>query len=195
MTVPLRTTGGVVLAGGKSRRLGRDKAGILFRGTPLLHHALDLLRPVVEQLLIAADRVDRYQVRGAMTIADPLPDCGPLGGILGALEQFRDGSVLVLACDLPMVTPELLAMLVRAEPEATVVIPCSSGCVQPLCGRYHVSVRGDLRQALEKGERRVMHFIRSQQHTCIDIPPGHPLFTPQLLHNVNTEADIRPGDG
>ncbi len=191
MNVAPAALSGVVLAGGQSRRMGRDKASIAFEGTTLLERSIRLLLPFVSSLIVAADRLDRYTLPNVPIVADPLPDCGPLGGILAALEASSAKEVFVLACDLPLVTPALVRTLCTLHPGSHIVIPSADGVVQPLCGRYPRSIHMDLRHMLERGERAVLDFVRSQHHHILDIAPGDPLYSPHLLWNVNTEDDVR----
>ncbi|MSQ85112.1 MAG: hypothetical protein EXR77_19935 [Myxococcales bacterium] len=91
---------GYVLAGGHSTRFGGDKARALYRGRPLLHHAVDSLRPVARRVSVIADTPDKYAgllelAVGALT--DRLTQRGPMGGLLAALDDLPEGSMAVLA--------------------------------------------------------------------------------------------------
>ncbi|HEX2617972.1 MAG TPA: molybdenum cofactor guanylyltransferase, partial [Flavobacteriales bacterium] len=101
---------GVVLAGGKSTRMGQDKALLEVNGKPLLVHALDRLRPHVQELLLIGDP-RKYGKLHAACIADDLQDLGPLGGIVTAMNHAKHDKLLVLACDVPGVNDALLHQL------------------------------------------------------------------------------------
>src|SRR3954447_23098801 len=92
---------GFVLAGGKSRRMGRDKALLDWHGQPLLSHMTDLLRSVAEQVMVV----------GRDPLPDRLPGCGPLSGIATALETTATHANMVLAVDLPHLTRDFLKYL------------------------------------------------------------------------------------
>jgi molybdopterin-guanine dinucleotide biosynthesis protein A len=92
------------------------------------------LQSTVTSVVVAAGQVDRYEIPGIRTIGDPLPACGSLGGVLAALEDSAADAVIILACDLPFVTTELIRLLVETEPSSSLVVPSVGGDVQPLAG-------------------------------------------------------------
>ncbi len=97
---------GVVLAGGRSSRMGRDKALIPYAGRTLLERALDILEPQVQELLVIGDPM-KYGHVGPFVVADDIPGVGPLGGIVTAMRYASHDRLLVLACDMPHVTAGL----------------------------------------------------------------------------------------
>lgn len=107
---------GVILAGGASRRFGRDKALATWRGKSLITHSADALQPFVESIVVAGRAC---RAAGLTTIPDyPRPGLGPLGGIAGALrlaETMGYKGVLSIACDMPLVPAGILAKLASAE--------------------------------------------------------------------------------
>lgn len=125
-----------ILAGGKSTRMGRDKAFVLFDGRTLLSRALDLAHLVAEEVCIVGERQKYSSV--ATTVEDIFPDCGPLGGIHAALRASQKDLSLVLAVDVPFVSQRLLEYLVeRARSRTpTVTVPRAAKGFQPLCAVY-----------------------------------------------------------
>src|SRR5688572_11349828 len=115
---------GFVLAGGKSTRMGRDKALLDWHGRTLLEHMVQLLS-------VAADQV---QVVGRDPLPDRLPDCGPLSGIATALEASDTDANLVVAVDLPLLTVDFLKHLKsRVESSNHPIVACKVGAYHPLC--------------------------------------------------------------
>lgn len=105
---------GAVIAGGRSSRFGSDKAVALLGGRPLIDHAIGILTPHVDRLVICG-----RQWSGLTSLADPAPDLGPLGGIAAALayaEAEGFGSVLTIACDMPEVPEATLVEVLAALP-------------------------------------------------------------------------------
>jgi molybdopterin-guanine dinucleotide biosynthesis protein A len=189
-----RTVSGAVLAGGSGSRVRHDKALLILNGTSFLERSIRILQPAVSHLVVAAGKANRYALQGVEAIEDPIPGCGPLGGILAALEESTADAVFVLACDLPFVTTDLIRFLIEAEPGRAIVVPSSEGDVQPLCGRYAVSLKLALRTFLQGGGRKVRHFVASQKHKVIDFAPDHPLYHPRLLSNVNSDKVLRSAE-
>ena len=153
---------GCVLAGGQSRRMGRDKAMLAYRGRPLVEHALGLVREAgCVPVVIAGSRGDLREY--APVVEDLHPGCGPLSGIGAALAAAAGDSVAFLAVDVPLVPPGLLRLLVeRAERTgALVTMPVAGGQAQPLCAVYRRELLGGVTAALEAGDYKVMRVLES----------------------------------
>jgi len=171
---------GFVLAGGRSSRLGRDKALLPWppnafaegNSQTLLQHSIVRLQCVCSTVSICANR-DDFPFAGTV-IPDALPGSGPLGGIVAALERSTTDWNLMLAVDLPFLPVEILQALagyasprqqtqVAAEVSSlslACVLPMLDGLSQPLCGVYHRALAPGLRAALEAGKFKVMAALR-----------------------------------
>jgi len=152
---------GFVLAGGRSRRMGRDKALLPYGDATLLEHALATLRDVCDDVVIAGSRDDLSAF--APVIADEFVECGPLGGMHAALAQSQLDWNLFLAVDMPRVTAEHLHKLL-AQPRSVstrAVFAQAGGRLQPLCGLYHRELAGKMAQALAEGKRAVIPVLES----------------------------------
>lgn len=114
---------GIVLAGGKSRRMGRDKAFLDFGGMPLIARVIERVRRVCTEVIIVANDVDAYAHLGARVVKDVYPGKGSLGGIYSGLLAAREEHALVVACDLPFLNETLLRYLIALASQADVVIP------------------------------------------------------------------------
>ncbi|MCX2726500.1 molybdenum cofactor guanylyltransferase [Thermomicrobium sp. 4228-Ro] len=115
-----------LLAGGQSRRMGRDKALLDFLGEPLLARMIRRVRPLTDDLFIVASDRPEYEQFGVPVVPDRFPGCGPLGGIDTALHAARHDYCLVLSCDLPFVNPRLLAALLAIPRDYDVLVPVRS---------------------------------------------------------------------
>src|SRR5271154_166846 len=141
-----RWRAGFVLAGGKSSRMGTDKAFLQFKGQTLLDRALETMAEACDQIAIVGDpaRFGKYEFekygssKCGTVIADIFPGCGPLAGIHAALTHSTADLNLMLAVDLPFVSAAVLAFLFAAAEKnsATVTVPCTSKGLQPLCAIY-----------------------------------------------------------
>jgi molybdenum cofactor guanylyltransferase len=201
---------GFVLAGGRSTRMGQDKALLSLAGRSLLDLALDKLGvlPLAGAPRIAAARSDLSA--HAEVITDLHPGCGPLSGIEAGLAASARPRNVFLPVDLPLLPPHfLLWMLQRAEiTGALVTVPCVNGWPQPLCAVYHRDLLGHITASLRAGDHKVMPVVtaaaraQSPAHN-IDIfdvelvasaNPQMPAFSPLPLyrwfHNCNTPEDM-----
>ena len=148
---------GFVLAGGKSTRMGRDKAFLEFEGRTLLDRALTVMATVCDHVKIVADPVKFAKYESETVIADTFPGCGPLGGIHAALAHSSSGLNLMLAVDMPFVSSELLSFLfATAEDNAAVVnVPRINDGLQPLCAIYRRDFAAVAEQALRAGKYKI----------------------------------------
>ncbi|MBI3913623.1 MAG: molybdenum cofactor guanylyltransferase [Chloroflexi bacterium] len=113
----------IILAGGQSRRMGRDKAFIEFAGAPLIQHVLACVQPLCAETIIVANDPDAYARFSARVVADAYPGKGSLGGIFSGLQAAREPYALAVACDMPFLNADLLCFLISLAPQFDVVIP------------------------------------------------------------------------
>ncbi|MBX5466211.1 MAG: molybdenum cofactor guanylyltransferase [Firmicutes bacterium] len=176
---------GVVLAGGRSRRMGEDKYRLPWPGGPTLG-AFQVRR------LASAVAGAVWVARGAWArphqhpeeLPDPIVEGGPLAGILAALERTRARRVAVLAVDLPGAAPEAFWVLDAAGVEFAVA-KTEDGVLQPLVGLWPRNLAESLRRYLEAGGRRVGEYARAQGAWAVAMPAG------VRLDNLNTPQDWR----
>ena len=171
---------GLVLAGGRSTRMGRDKATLEYRGRPQVDVARDLLAGVCARLWVSC-RPDQQGLTGAL-LHDRYDNIGPLAGILTAMDAHPDAAWLVLACDLPFLDRATLEFLVAhrdATKPATAFRGRIDGLPEPLCAIYEPAMRAILHQFVREGltcPRKAL--IRSGTH-LLDLP------NPFALENAN----------
>lgn len=129
---------GVVLAGGSSRRLGRDKAMLRFGGAPLLKIVVDRITHVCDHVVVAVDQPERYQELRlpAKLVADAAPGLGPISGLQSGLQACDAEHVLVVACDLPFLNVELMRFMADLPRSYQALVPWSEDRWQPLCAIY-----------------------------------------------------------
>src|SRR6202522_2767828 len=177
---------GFVLAGGRSTRMGQDKALLQVGGRSLVDLALDKLRSIaVAAPRIAAARSDLSSY--APVLPDLHPGCGPLSGIEAALAATGQPLNLFLPVDMPLLPPRFLNwMLVRAEiTGALVTVPRINGRPQPLCAVYHRDLLGPITASLLAGNYKVMSVVNAaagqSQSRTVDV------FDTELLASAHPE--------
>jgi molybdopterin-guanine dinucleotide biosynthesis protein A len=189
-------TVGFAVAGGHSRRMGRDKALLPWGQATLLDHTLDLLRHVCADVRILSGAAPRYLDHGATVVLDHLREVGPLGGIEAALASPGVPAGLFLAVDMPFVTVELLQALLDWAPDFDAVVPVGGGGAQPLCAIYQASCLPSIRASLKTGDYRMTGFwpqIRVREVAEEELARfGSPA---ALFDNVNTPSDYDRATG
>jgi molybdopterin-guanine dinucleotide biosynthesis protein A len=139
----------VLLAGGESRRMGKDKATVMFRGKPLWRIQLDLLRKLAPaQIFISARSDPPWRPNEFEFVADDPPSCGPLSGLAAALLKMRGSHLLALAIDMPFMNQTYLRLLCARAEEGRGVLPMIQNCAEPLGAIYPAEVRKDFVAAL-----------------------------------------------
>lgn len=180
----------VVLAGGQGRRMaGADKGLVHFQDRPLIEHALSALQPQVSSLLISANRnLDQYQSYGYGVISDADGAyCGPLAGVLAALQRMQTEYLVTVPCDAPFVTPDFVARLdaARHQHGATAAVCHDGRRLQPVFSLLSRSVAQPLREYLAAGERRARNFLLAQRAVSVDFSDQ-----PALFVNLNRPEDL-----
>jgi molybdenum cofactor guanylyltransferase len=190
---------GFIVAGGKSTRMGRDKAFVEFEGTTLLARALEVTRSVTSNVRIvgAAAKFREF----APVVEDVFRDCGPLGGIHAALRASQAELNLMLAVDLPSVSTGLLQFLLACAQEsvALVTVPRVGERWQPLCGVYRRQFAHVAEQALQAGRYKIDPLFDTKLTRAIDDEQLSAAgFSVEVFRNLNTpeelaEAQANPG--
>ena len=179
---------GLVLAGGRSTRMGRDKALLEWDGVALVDRTTATLRKVCDEVLIASGDGARLGRPGE--IADALPDAGPLGGLLAALEAAEYPLVAVVAVDMPHASAAVLKALAAALGDADAAVPVVDGRAHPLHAVYATRALPGLRDYVERGGRSVMGFldvIDARQCGAEDWSAADPVG--RFATNLNTPGD------
>lgn len=181
-----------ILAGGKSSRMGTDKAFVILDGRTLLQRSLSLARSATSKVRIVgpAEKFAAF----APAVEDIFPGCGPLGGIHAALRTSPVDLNLFLAVDLPFLSPALLQFLVsqaRNFPSALVTVPQGGGRLQPLCAVYRRAFAEFAENALQQGRYKIdalfsvapTKVIHEEALQCAG-------FASYVFRNLNTPEDL-----
>ncbi len=184
---------GALLAGGRSRRLGRDKANLKLAGRPLALWVAERLAPLVADLWLVTNTPLEHLELGLPLVSDLLPDQGPLGGLRTALFMSRTPWVLAASVDQPFLSPALLAALARqaGRTRRAAVVFASDRGLEPFPGLYHVRL-------LE----RLADYLQSRRHVRPFLAKIRPeVLSPEPLaaagerrrhfFNLNTPEDLR----
>jgi len=179
-----------ILAGGKSTRMGTDKALLLLGGRPLIAHALDLARSAADEVKIIGDpgKFSRY----GDAIRDVYAERGPLGGIQAALSSTRTDWNLILGVDLPFVPPAFVNY-VSATAQASgavVTVSSASGGLQPLCAIYRTQFGAIAERALAAGKNKIdALFAETTVRLITEEELAANGFSPSIFRNLNTPED------
>jgi molybdopterin-guanine dinucleotide biosynthesis protein A len=192
---------GFLLAGGKSSRMGSDKAFLDFGGQTLLDRALTVMGWVCDRVAIVGDptRFAKYESpKCESVVADISSGCGPLAGIHAALVHSSAQLNLMLAVDMPFVSRELLAFLFGAaeNTDATITVPRTNKGLQPLCAVYRRDFCNAAEQALRAGKYKIdAAFVDVTVRVIGESELAAAGFSEQTFFNVNTPQDRGAAEG
>lgn len=141
---------GIILVGGKSRRMGRDKAFLDFHGTPLFENVLDLFRDTFRQVALVGDRAERFAAYPVPVFPDIYPGSA-LGGLYTGLVHASTGYIAVASCDMPFPSGDVLRHLCSLRTGYDVVVPATSHGYEPLFAVYAKSCLPTIRKFLDDG--------------------------------------------
>jgi molybdopterin-guanine dinucleotide biosynthesis protein A len=182
---------GFVLAGGKSTRMGEDKALVQLKGRALLDRALDLVRTLTPEVVIVGER-SRFSNFGTV-VEDTFRERGPLAGIHAALTASATELNLILALDMPFVERGFLKYLVReaSGTDALVTVPRTTAGWQPLCAVYRRAFASLAERALLQGQNKIDTLFNGLRVLIIDEKELERRgFSEAMFRNLNTRQDL-----
>jgi molybdopterin-guanine dinucleotide biosynthesis protein A len=196
----------MVLAGGRSRRMGEDKAWVEIGGRPLIERVLDVVATLSDDVMVVGAEGPRYAELAVRLVADAVPGQGSLIGIYSGLRAARYERSLCVACDMPFLNPRLLAHMIEISPDYDAVVPyldpeppppgtewdaARTHLLHPLCAVYSHMCLPAIERALQDGDLRAIAFFNQVRVRYLTLPevdqhdPEHHSFL-----NVNTPAEL-----
>lgn len=188
---------GVILAGGRSRRMGQNKALMPLGDEPLIVHVIRQMESVTDELLLITNEPELYTALKLPMYRDILPNIGALGGIYTGLTYAANSTVICVGCDMPLLQPHLLSHLTTLLDNYDAVVPCveveerSANVLQTLAAIYTKRCLPIINGMLAGGELRV-HALYDRVDTRIVQPQEWRRFDPRGLSffNINTPEDF-----
>ena len=185
---------GVILAGGKSRRMGEDKRFLTVGGVTLLDRCRSvMLETFSEVLIIAAQDSAPMEGQGGRVYQDLIADCGSLGGLYTGLHYARHDRIFVVACDMPFVAPDMVRFFVNREPEADIVMGRLPEGLQPLHAVYGKRALPVFERMARAKRLKIQHIVSEPSLSVVVVDPAEwagidP--SSQSFQNLNTQADL-----
>lgn len=179
---------GIILAGGKSSRMGSDKGLLKLLNKSLVEHAIDILNPCCEDIIISSNNKE-YEKFGFPVIGDIYKEKGPMGGIHAALNATATKKNLILSCDMPFITKELLSFLIEKQEDSIAVIPVHKDRPEPLCGIYSTKILPYIEQSISNKELKLMDLLNFVS-ALFPIVDSEDFYKPDLFNNINSKTDL-----
>jgi molybdopterin-guanine dinucleotide biosynthesis protein A len=157
---PVEDVAGVILAGGKSRRYGENKALVAVEGVPLIERVADVLGSLFHRVVLVTNSPDEYKHLHLPMFEDLVKDLGPLGGILTGLSVITEEAGFLVACDMPFLNPALIRYIIRIRGRFHVVVPRIRGDLETLHALYSRECLPALWKFVHAGEYQVFRFFK-----------------------------------
>jgi molybdopterin-guanine dinucleotide biosynthesis protein A len=181
----------VIMAGGKSSRMGVDKSFVPLLGKPMIEHVLARVKGLGDELILITNKPDDYAYLQLPTFGDIYPECGPLGGLHTALYHAHQPHILVVACDMPWLKRPLLAHMIALRQTAHIIVPRWGKFPEPLHAVYSKACLAPIEENLQAGRFKIVAFYGRVQvrylerETIARFDPEGKSFS-----NVNTLEDL-----
>ena len=187
MMIDKKDITGIILAGGKSSRMGEDKAFLELKGKPFIEYSIEAVKPLVSEIMIVSNNPD-YDRFNLNRVDDIIQNSGPLAGIYSGLVNSKTDYNLVLSCDIPLITTEVLKLLINdVEPDIDVVQMVSYGKPMPLIALYKKQCKTLFYKLLQNNERRLHMALSQCKVKNIMLNSENELFTT----NINTPEELK----
>ncbi len=178
----------IILAGGKSTRMGEDKAMLLYNDTTFIDHIIGTAIQVTDTILLVSNHIQHQNIKNVSIVKDLYPNKGPLAGLYSGLSYSKTTLNLVLSCDIPLITIDMLKFLIsNYTNEHQAIIATTNDYKMPLIGLYTKGCLSTCKKLIEKNHLKMMHFLNelpAVKH--INIPDT---MKDQLI-NINTPQDV-----
>ena len=181
----------VILAGGKSRRMGRDKLALPMGGLTLLESAVARFSALFDDVFLSVADAEKYPEIAAPRIVDILPGAGPLSGLHAALESLECDGVFLVAADLPFAGPDAAGRVFElCGGKEAAVIRLADGKLEPLFGFYRRSLLPRCLSAIDSGDYRMTELLINSDTRFVSPDELGVFWDEKLILNVNRPEDF-----
>ena len=181
---------GVILAGGKSRRLGYKTKALLQVGNKrIIERVIDAVHGVTDRVILITNSPDDYKYLGLAMFGDIIPDSGPIGGIYTGIRNSQTHQNIIIACDMPFIKSELLEFLLQKSEGYDIVIPATIDGYHPLCAIYSKNCIKPAKSLIESKSLKVTNLFQYVKVNKVIFGENDPYYTQNMFFNVNTEED------
>jgi molybdopterin-guanine dinucleotide biosynthesis protein A len=179
---------GIILAGGKSRRLGMNKATIELKGKKLIEYPIHLLEQYCHQIIISSNQPLPlpYPI-----VSDVMKEQGPMVGIYSCLLRSKTPYNIVLSCDMPLLKKEMIALLINRIERNKIIVPVhDDNLMEPLCAIYPTHTARPMFESILQKQLTLHEFILAQPHAILTINNKLKFWSEDLFFNINTPEEL-----
>ena len=181
---------GIILAGGKSSRMGEDKGLVLLNGKPMVQYIIEVLKEVVSDIIIISNN-ESYTKFGIPVYADIIKDKGPVGGIYTGLYHSKTELNFCISCDVPIISSDFILWLLKRSGKSYITLPMYKDKVHQMIGVYSKQVSSNFKESTEKGHLKLSQVNSDMACEIIDIEKEYANFDELIFSNINTKNELR----
>ena len=181
---------GIILAGGASSRMRKDKGLCEFKGKSLVKYAIEALLPICGSIIISSNNVEGYKKFGYDVVIDQHKNIGPIGGLYSSLMRSTSQHNLIISCDTPFVNTQLLEYVLANADGYDIVVPeHGNSYIEPLAGYYSNSIVGILEESINEQDYKLMNLFNKVKFKSVKVD-SIAGFSNLLFKNLNTPSDL-----
>lgn len=181
---------GIILAGGKSTRMGKDKSMLSYDNDPLIKRVVNELEAIVDELIIVSNEENKYGFPGTIEVSDLYPGMGPLGGIHAGLTFSTNDYAFITACDMPFFKARLAGLLLKMSKGFDIVVPQIGNYLQPLCAVYSKQCLPHAEFCLKQNNKKIVSIYPMVRVNYAGESLIKAVADPEkIFFNVNTPKD------
>lgn len=179
---------GIILAGGKSSRMGTDKVLLKVNEKTLLEQAIELVEPICNSILISSDNSE-HEKFGYKIVPDEIKNCGPIGGIYSSLKKSETDWSFIISVDSPFVEKGFIHHLISEIDNSEAIIPIHKKGKEPLIGIYHKNCLLKIEKMMDLQHYKMHNLLRALKTKFVDSNAWVENY-PKLFHNINRPEDL-----
>lgn len=177
----------IILAGGKSSRMGEDKGLVLLNGKPMVEHLMELFRSLsIDVIIISNNPV--YERFNVPVFEDVIKEKGPLAGIYTGLLNVETEKNIIVSCDVPCLSSYLIEMLLSSSVDHLISVLSYQHKIHPLIGVYSKSLTVDLLKEIQDNNLRVADFVKKNQSNIVELDEQK---FEKEVYNINTKEELK----
>jgi len=180
---------GIILAGGKSSRMGEDKGLVLLNGKPMIQYVIEALKEVVSNIIIISNNAS-YNKFGVPVYSDIIKYKGPVGGIYTGLYHSTTELNFCISCDVPMISSDFILWLLKRSGNASITLPMYKDKIHQMIGVYSKQVLSNFKESTEKEHLKLSQVNKDMACEIIDIEKEYANFDELIFSNINTKNEL-----
>lgn len=174
---------GAILAGGKSSRMGTNKALLELKGKTMIQHSIDAIESLCDELIISAN-TNEYSHLNYLVVEDEIKNIGPIGGLHSALKTSKEGLLLTVPCDTPFISSNTFIEIIEKLQDFDICFAHSKKGVEPLIAGYRTNILNKLESLVDQGLRKMQNLAKEFHAGFVEVNDQH------LIKNFNTAEEF-----